>query len=69
MEHFLLLLTCRPFFLLSLLFYLFLTVGVDQDDVVQFLSRLGVEAVETPIGAFNELYRCEWQAFLARIYS
>ena len=28
-----------------------------QDDVVQFLSRLGVEEVETPIGAFNELYR------------
>ncbi|CAM9711920.1 unnamed protein product [Pylaiella littoralis] len=26
------------------------------DDVVQFLSRLGVQAVETPIGAFNELY-------------
>lgn len=28
-----------------------------QDDVVQFLARLGVEEVETPIGAFNELYR------------
>ncbi|CAN0091561.1 unnamed protein product [Scytosiphon promiscuus] len=26
------------------------------DDVVQFLERLGVEEVETPIGAFNELY-------------
>ncbi|CAM9550793.1 unnamed protein product, partial [Ectocarpus sp. 12 AP-2014] len=26
------------------------------DDVVQFLARLGVEEVETPIGAFNELY-------------
>lgn len=31
--------------------------GDEQDDVVQFLSRLGVEEVETPIGAFNELYR------------
>ena len=28
-----------------------------QDDVVQFLKRLDVEAVESPIGAFNELYR------------
>ena len=28
-----------------------------QDDVVQFLARLGVEQVEAPIGAFNELYR------------
>lgn len=28
-----------------------------QDDVVEFLKRLGVEEVETPIGAFNELYR------------
>lgn len=28
-----------------------------QDDVVQFLTRLGVEEVEAPIGAFNELYR------------
>ncbi|CAM9335575.1 unnamed protein product [Laminaria digitata] len=26
------------------------------DDVVQFLTRLGVEEVEAPIGAFNELY-------------
>lgn len=34
-----------------------MVVLVLQDDVVQFLSRLGVEEVETPIGAFNELYR------------
>lgn len=27
--------------------------------MVKFLSRLGVEEVETPIGAFNELYRWE----------
>lgn len=32
---------------------------MEQDDVVKFLSRLGVEEVETPIGAFNELYRWE----------
>lgn len=41
----------------------FISAGVAQDDVVQFLSRLDVEAVETPIGAFNELYRCSDRNF------
>lgn len=29
----------------------------DQDDVASFLHGLGDVAVETAIGAFNELYR------------